>query len=93
MFFEQIYDKTLAQASYVVGCQVTKEAVVIDPKRDIDTYLAVAKENNLEITHVIETHIHADFLSGARELVAVTGAKLYLSDEGGPDWQYEFPHP
>jgi len=92
MFFEQIYDKTLAQASYVVGCQVTKEAVVIDPKRDIDTYLAIAKENNLEITHVIETHIHADFLSGARELVAVTGAKLYLSDEGGPDWQYEFPH-
>ena len=92
MFFEQIYDKTLAQASYLVGCQVTKEAIVIDPKRDIDTYLEIAKANNLHITHVAETHIHADFLSGSRELVSVTGAKLFLSDEGGADWQYEFPH-
>ncbi len=92
MFFEQIYDKTLAQASYLVGCQVKQEAIVIDPKRDIDTYLDIAKANNLKITHVAETHIHADFLSGSRELVAATGAKLYLSDEGGQDWQYEFPH-
>lgn len=92
MFFEQIYDKTLAQASYLVGCQAKKEAIVIDPKRDIDTYLALAEVNNIKITHVVETHIHADFLSGARELVAATGATLYLSDEGGPDWQYEFPH-
>ena len=92
MFFEQIYDKTLAQASYLIGCQAKQEAIVIDPKRDIDTYIAIAKANNLRITHVVETHIHADFLSGARELVAATGAKLYLSDEGGEDWQYEFPH-
>lgn len=92
MFFEQIYDKTLAQASYLIGCQAKQEAIVIDPKRDIDTYLAIAKANNLKITHVVETHIHADFLSGSRELVEATGAKLYLSDEGGPDWQYEFPH-
>lgn len=92
MFFEQIYDKTLAQASYLVACQAKQQAIVIDPKRDIDTYLAVAKANNLTITHVVETHIHADFLSGARELVAATGAQLYLSDEGGPEWQYEFPH-
>ena len=92
MFFEQIYDKTLAQASYLVGCQVSKEAIVIDPKRDVDTYLEIAKANNLTITHVAETHIHADFLSGSRELVALTGAKLFLSDEGGEDWQYEFPH-
>lgn len=92
MFFEQIYDKTLAQASYIIGCQVSKEAIVIDPKRDVDTYLEIAKANNLEITHVAETHIHADFLSGSRELVELTEAKLYLSDEGGADWQYEFPH-
>ena len=92
MFFEQIYDKTLAQASYMIGCQVSKEAIVIDPKRDVDTYLEIAKANNLTITHVAETHIHADFLCGSRELVALTGAKLYLSDEGGADWQYEFPH-
>ena len=92
MFFEQIYDKTLAQASYLIGCQVTREAIVIDAKRDVDTYLALAEANNLQITHVAETHIHADFLSGSRELVELTGAKLFLSDEGGADWQYEFPH-
>lgn len=92
MFFEQVYDKTLAQASYMIGCQVSKEAIVIDPKRDVDTYLDIAKSNNLTITHVAETHIHADFLSGSRELVALTGAELFLSDEGGEDWQYEFPH-
>ncbi len=92
MFFQHIYDKTLAQASYLIGCQATGEAIVIDAKRDIDTYLDLAKQNNLRITHITETHIHADFLSGSRELAAVTGAKMYLSDEGGPDWQYEFPH-
>lgn len=92
MFFEQIYDKTLAQASYMIGCQVTKEAIVIDPKRDVDTYMELAKANNLHITHIAETHIHADFLCGSRELAELTGAKLYLSDEGGQSWQYEFPH-
>src|SRR5690606_27831883 len=92
MFFKQIYDKTLAQASYMVGCQVTGESIVIDAQRDIDVYLEEAKSNNLRITHIAETHIHADFLSGSRELAAVTGADLYLSDEGGEDWQYEFPH-
>lgn len=92
MYFKHIYDKTLAQASYLVGCQVKGEAIVIDAQRDIDVYLKVAKENGLRITHIAETHIHADFLSGSRELAAVTGAELYLSDEGGETWQYEFPH-
>lgn len=92
MFFEHIYDKSLAQGSYLVGCQVTGEAIVIDAKRDIDTYLKIAEDNKLKITHITETHIHADFLSGSRELAAATGADLYLSDEGGKDWQYEFPH-
>ncbi|MFN8357889.1 MAG: MBL fold metallo-hydrolase [Spirosomataceae bacterium] len=92
MFFQHIYDKTLAQASYLVGCQKTGESIVIDPKRDIDTYLEIAKQNGLRITHITETHIHADFLSGARELAAVTGATMYLSDEGGEEWQYEFDH-
>lgn len=92
MFFQHVYDKTLAQASYFIGCQKAGVAMVIDPKRDVDTYLEIAKQNNMTITHVAETHIHADFLSGARELAALTGAQLYLSDEGGPDWQYEFPH-
>lgn len=92
MFFQHIFDKSLAQASYLVGCQRTGEAIVIDPKRDVDTYLDIAKQNGLRITHITETHIHADFLSGSRELAAITGASLYLSDEGGPDWQYQFAH-
>ncbi len=92
MFFQHVYDKSLAQASYVIECQKEGVAAVIDPKRDVDTYLEIAKANNLKITHIFETHIHADFLSGSRELAALTGASMYLSDEGGPDWQYEFPH-
>lgn len=92
MYFEQVYDKTLAQASYFIGCQAKGVAIVIDPKRDVDTYLEIAKANNMRITHIAETHIHADFLSGSRELAALSGAKIYLSDEGGRDWQYEFEH-
>ncbi|MGE0772670.1 MAG: rhodanese-like domain-containing protein [Cyclobacteriaceae bacterium] len=92
MFFQHVYDKSLAQASYFIGCQKAGVAMVIDPKRDVDTYLEIAKQNNMKITHIAETHIHADFLSGSRELAELTGAKLYLSDEGGKDWQYEFDH-
>lgn len=92
MFFEHVYDESLAQASYVIGCQEAGVAIVIDPKRDVDTYLQIAEKNNLKITHVAETHIHADFLCGSRELAKVTGAELYLSDEGGKDWQYQFAH-
>lgn len=92
MYFQRVYDQGLAQASYFIGCQQLGVALVIDPKRDVDTYLEIARQNSMQITHVAETHIHADFLSGARELAALTGAKLYLSDEGGPDWQYEFDH-
>lgn len=92
MFFQHVYDKSLAQASYFIGCQATGEAIVIDAQRDIDVYLEIAKQNNMKITHIIEIHIHADFLCGSRELAAVTGAQMYLSDEGGADWQYQFPH-
>lgn len=92
MFFQHVYDKSLAQASYVIGCQAIGVAIVIDAQRDVDVYLQIAKQNNLKITHIAETHIHADFLCGSRELAAVTGAELYLSDEGGDDWQYQFAH-
>lgn len=92
MFFQHVYDKSLAQASYFVGCQAKGEAVVIDAQRDIDVYLEIAKQNHMKITHITETHIHADFLCGSRELAAVTGAQMYLSDEGGENWQYAFPH-
>ncbi len=53
MFFQHIYDKSLAQASYLIGCQKTGESIVIDPKRDVDTYIDIAKQNGLRITHVI----------------------------------------
>lgn len=90
MLFERIYDEDLAQASFVIGCQSSGEAVVVDPRRDIEVYLEVARKNSMKIVGVTETHIHADYLSGSRELAAATGAKLYLSGEGGEDWQYEF---
>lgn len=92
MFFQHVYDKSLAQASYFIGCQKEGIAMVIDAKRDVDTYLEIAKQNKMKITHIAETHIHADFLAGSRELAKLTGAALYLSDEGGEGWQYEFPH-
>lgn len=90
MFFLRIYDDKLAQAAYLIGCQKAGEAVVIDPERDIDRYISIAAENGLRITAITETHIHADFLSGARELAEKTGATLYLSGEGGDDWKYNW---
>lgn len=91
MLFERFYDETLAQASYIIAND-KKEAIVIDPKRDIDTYLDFAKVNDLKIKYVTETHIHADFLSGAQALAFATQATLLLSAEGGEEWQYEFLH-
>ncbi len=90
MFFQRFYDDTLAQTSYLIGCAATGEAMVIDPNRDVAQYIRAADDEGLRITHVTETHIHADFLSGTRELAHVTGAVMYLSDEGGPGWQYAF---
>jgi hydroxyacylglutathione hydrolase len=90
MFFKHIYDEDLAQGSYLIGCQATGEAVVVDARRDVQVYIAEAKRNHLTIIAVTETHIHADYLSGSRELAKATGAKLYLSDEGDEDWKYEF---
>lgn len=90
MFLRQITDPSLAQNAYLIGCQRSGEAIVIDPERDLDRYFAVAAENGLRLTAVAETHIHADYLSGARELVERHGATAYLSAEGGPDWQFEW---
>ncbi|MEX1114359.1 MAG: MBL fold metallo-hydrolase, partial [Akkermansiaceae bacterium] len=90
MFLKQITDSSLAQNAYLIGCQRTGEAVIVDPERDVDRYLKIAAENNFKITAVADTHIHADYLSGARELMEHHGAIAYLSAEGGPDWQFEW---
>ena len=78
MLLERIYDEDLAQASYVIGCQATGEAIVIDPRRDVDEYMRLADKHGLRIAHVTETHIHADYLSGTREFAARTGARTLL---------------
>ncbi len=88
MLMRLIYDDSLAQAAYLIGCQKTGEAIVIDPERDIDRYITLAKKEGLRIVAVAETHMHADFLSGVREFCEQTDAKAYLSDEGGQDWDY-----
>lgn len=88
MLLERIYDEDLAQASYFIGCQANGEAFVVDPRRDLDVYLNLAEKNGMRIVGVTETHIHADYLSGTRELAAKTGAQMYVSNEGGPDWTY-----
>lgn len=90
MLLKYFYDKPLAHASYLVGCQKSGEAIVIDPGRDVTPYLEAAKAEGLRIVGSAETHIHADFVSGSRELADGIGAKLYLSDAGPNDWKYEF---
>ena len=67
MLLRYFYDQSLAQASYMVACQQTQQALVIDPARDITPYLEAARAEGLKIAHVTETHIHADFVSGSRE--------------------------
>lgn len=90
MLLKYFYDQKLAHASYLVACQATGEAIIIDPGRDIEPYLHEAEANDMCIVAAAETHIHADFVSGARELAERTGAKLYLSDEGDENWKYRF---
>ena len=90
MLLKRFYDDKLAQASFLVGCAATGEALVIDPNRDVDQYIRAAEAEGVRVTHVTETHIHADFVSGSRELAARTGAQLILSDEGDADWKYTF---
>lgn len=90
MLFKRIYEDALAQASYLIACEQTGRAIVVDPNRDVERYLEAARDEDVTITDVTETHIHADFVSGARELARRAGARLLLSAEGGADWQYRF---
>ncbi|MGZ4812950.1 MAG: MBL fold metallo-hydrolase [Terriglobales bacterium] len=86
MYFEQFYLTCLAHASYLIGSE--GEAAVVDPQRDVDIYLKAASEQNLKIRHIFETHLHADFVSGHKELAVRTGAKIYI----GAQAHAEFPH-
>ncbi|MCT4783903.1 MULTISPECIES: MBL fold metallo-hydrolase [Exiguobacterium] len=90
MLLRYFYDEKLAQASYMVGCQMTGEAVVIDPARNITPYLEEAEKESMKIVATAETHIHADFVSGSLELAKRNGSKAYLSDEGDASWKYAF---
>jgi len=90
MLLKYFYDTALAHASYMVGCQRSGEAIVIDPGRSVDQYIEAAAAEGLKIVATTETHIHADFVSGSRELADRVGAKLYLSDEGTSDWKYQY---
>lgn len=89
MFFQQIFEEKLAQYAYLIGCQKSGEAIIVDPMRDIDRYQKIASKNKLKIVAATETHIHADYLSGLREL-AENGVKILVSDEGDKDWKYEW---
>lgn len=84
MLFERFDDKGLSQYSYAVGCKAAGAVAIVDPRRDVDVYLDWARTHGVRIAYVLETHIHADFASGARELAARVGARLLLSryDEG-----------
>src|SRR6266498_4066548 len=88
MLLERIYEDKLAQAAYLIACQHTGVALIVDPNRDVERYIEAAARHRVRIVAVTETHIHADFVSGAAELAARCGAKLYLSGTGDRDWQY-----
>src|SRR5271165_7266596 len=83
---ERFYLGCLAHASYLVGSDGM--AAVIDPQRDVDLYIEAAARAGLKIEHVIETHLHADFVSGHHELAERTGARIYLGEGSGA----AFPH-
>ena len=93
MLFQRFEDEGLAQYSYAVGCPACGDVAIVDPCRDADVYTRFAEEEGLRITHVLETHIHADFASGARELAERTGARLLVSGhDEGERYEVAFDH-
>jgi hydroxyacylglutathione hydrolase len=86
MYFEQFYLGCLAHASYMLASE--GEAVVVDPQRDVEIYLQAAQANGVAIRHVLETHLHADFVSGHKELAAKAGATIYMGEQA----EAKFPH-
>jgi hydroxyacylglutathione hydrolase len=90
MVIETVFTEGVAHLSYLVGDKATGRGAVIDPRRDVEPYVELARKHGLTITHALETHIHADFVSGVRELCDRTGtAKAHLSVEGGAKYGFE----
>jgi hydroxyacylglutathione hydrolase len=93
VLFERFEDPGLAQYSYAVGCEGSRSVAIVDPRRDVDVYLDFAHDRDVRITHVLETHIHADFASGASELAARTGVEVCCSAyDSGELYEVSFPH-
>ena len=88
MIIRRFFDEKLAQASYMVACEHSRLALIVDPNRNVGQYIEAAAKDNFRIIAITETHIHADYVSGSRELAARTAAQLYLSDAGTADWKY-----
>src|SRR5690606_30038250 len=88
MLLYQRFVPGLAIASYLVGDEQTGEAAVIDPTRDVDDFIQFARDNDLDIHHILETHVHADFVVGSRELKARLHDRpaIHSSGMGGADW-------
>jgi hydroxyacylglutathione hydrolase len=89
MVIQQFFIDGLGCASYLVGCEVNGVAAVVDPDRDVRKYLHTAEARHLKITHIIETHLHADHVSGNTELAARTGAKIYIHAAAGAAFKHE----
>ena len=89
MIFEQHYLACLSQASYLIGDEATRSAVIVDPRRDVELYVEQAARHGLAIRHVYLTHFHADFVAGHLELVARTGCALHLGAKAVADYPFE----
>ncbi len=92
MYFQQIKVEGLGCYSYIVGCPGDGRAFVVDPKRDINDYLNIVDKNGLKITGIIDTHVHADHISGAQELKAQTGADIYVYENAGAEYEHKPLH-
>jgi len=89
MYFKQITVPGLGCNSYIIGCPGARQAVVVDPKRDVQDYMDISRDEGMKITHIIETHIHADHVSGNQELRSRTGADIYYSEHAGVAFDHQ----
>src|SRR5947208_9050882 len=90
LVFKTIQTEGIAELSYLLGDDDEGVAAVFDPRPDVDIYIELAREAKVAITHIFETHIHADLVSGSRELCAqLDSANIYVSHEGGAEYEFE----